>query len=77
LTGLLDDAQRFQPRGRFEGKPVRCCGRCGAGYLIGGFGKLKPVNPMLWDRMQRSWEDGRARMGLPPSKPADPAMQDG
>jgi len=52
----LDSKGAFEVRGQFEGKAVRKCNRCGAGLMVGFFGKPKAISKEIWARMDEMWQ---------------------
>jgi hypothetical protein len=57
----IDNTGAFEVRGKFQGKAVRKCTKCGVGLLIGLFsggvmGKPKLIPNDIWQRMEQMWE---------------------
>ena len=59
---IIDDTGAFEVRGKFQGKAVRKCRKCGVGLAIGPFsgglvGKPKIIPANIWQRMEAIWNE--------------------
>jgi len=52
----IDDSSTFELRGKFGGRPVIKCRKCGAGLFVRIFGRPKLIDADLWKRMEEIWE---------------------
>ncbi len=57
----IDEKGAFEVRGQFQGKAVRKCNKCGAGFFLGIFsgilfGKPKVIPSDHWKLMEETWE---------------------